>query len=183
MRLFALLAACVTSFVAAQFAHVETDPPPTTPKASTGSVPSAKEGRPPKELTTPAITTSLMFYGQAEEAMTFYTSLFKNSKVVAVDRWSKGEPGEEGKIKHAIFSLDGQVLRCMDSSVQHNFTFTAATSLYVSCTTETEIDKLFASLSKDGKTFMPLQNYPFAKKWAWVSDRFGVSWQLCLPNG
>jgi predicted 3-demethylubiquinone-9 3-methyltransferase (glyoxalase superfamily) len=106
----------------------------------------------------PAITTSLMFNGQAEEAMTLYTSLFKNSKVIAVHRWLEGEPGDEGKITHAVFSLDGQVIRCMDSGVPQDFSFTPATSLFVSCTSEAQIDDLYANLSKDRKTFMPLEN-------------------------
>lgn len=71
---------------------------------------------------------------------------------------------------------------CIDSSVKHAFTFTPAMSLFVTCDSETEIDEVFAKLSKGGNVFMPLQAYPFAEKFAWCSDRFGVSWQLMLPK-
>ena len=69
---------------------------------------------------------------------------------------------------------------CIDSYVKHNFTFTPAISLYVKCETEAEIDNLFTKLSEDGNTLMPLSPYPFSKKFGWVADKFGVSWQLSL---
>lgn len=128
------------------------------------------------------VTTFLMFEGKAEEAMTFYVSLFPDAKVVSIMRYGPGEPGPEGTIKHATFSIAGQQLMCIDSYVEHGFTFTPAMSLFVTCESEPEIDGLFAKLSKDGQVAMPLDAYPFARKFAWVADRFGVSWQLILPN-
>ena len=71
---------------------------------------------------------------------------------------------------------------CIDSSVKHDFAFTPAISFFITCDSEAEIDNLFAKLSEDGGVFMPPDNYGFSKKFAWVSDRFGVSWQLNLPN-
>jgi predicted 3-demethylubiquinone-9 3-methyltransferase (glyoxalase superfamily) len=153
------------------------------PPASGRRPPAASEKSKKKaRQVTPAITTTLMFEGRAEEAMKFYLSLFKDSKVIALDRWQPGEPGPEGRIKHAIFSLGGQILRCMDSSVDHPFTFTASTSLFVTCRSAAQIDVLYAKLSEGGQVVMPLQTYPFAKKYVWLTDRFGVSWQLHLPN-
>ncbi len=81
---------------------------------------------------------------------------------------------------HATFSLGGQQFMCIDSNVQHAFTFTPAVSIYVNCDTEAEIDNAFARLSEGGQVMMPLAAYPFATKFAWVADRFGVSWQLAL---
>src|SRR6185437_8350160 len=119
------------------------------------------------------ITTFLMFEGKAEEALNFYTSLFKDSKVVNISRYAVGEPGPEGTVKQASFTLNGQEFMCTDSYVKHGFTFTAAMSLYVKCETESEIDTLFAKLSDGGTIMMPLAPYPFSKKFGWVGDRFG----------
>lgn len=81
---------------------------------------------------------------------------------------------------HALFSLAGQDFMCIDSPIRHGFTFTPATSLYVSCQSEAEIDTLFEKLAEGGMVLMPLGEYPFSKRYAWVKDRFGVSWQLSL---
>ena len=121
-----------------------------------------------------------MFEGRAEEAMTFYTSLFKQSAIVSITRYGKDEGGAEGTVKQAVFSLNGQEYMCIDSPGKHDFTFTPSISLFVTSDVEDEIDELFNKLSIDGKTFMPLSAYPFSKKFGWCADRFGVSWQLSL---
>ena len=81
----------------------------------------------------------------------------------------------------AAFSLAGRSFRCTDSIVQHPFTFTPAMSLFVECESEAEIDDVFGKLSQGGQVFMPLDAYPFSRRFGWVADRFGVSWQLTLP--
>jgi predicted 3-demethylubiquinone-9 3-methyltransferase (glyoxalase superfamily) len=124
------------------------------------------------------ITNFLLFEGNAEEAMNFYVSLFENSKVEHIIRYKAGEAGTEGTVMHAKFSLNGQEFVCIDSGVKHQFTFTAAMSLYVACDSEAETDKFFRALSVDGAILMPLGSYPFSKKYAWINDRYGVSWQL-----
>jgi predicted 3-demethylubiquinone-9 3-methyltransferase (glyoxalase superfamily) len=126
----------------------------------------------------PKVTTFLMFSGQAEEAMNFYVSLFENSQVVRVTRYGPNEMGKEGSVVHAIFSLNGQELMCIDSAVQHGFTFTPAISLYVSCPDEAKVTSYFEALAAGGQVLMPLGTYPFSKKFGWLQDRFGVSWQL-----
>ena len=68
----------------------------------------------------------------------------------------------------------------MESSLDHAFTFTPAISIFVNCETEDEIDKLFETLSQGGSVLMELTQYPFSKKFGWVQDKFGVSWQLNL---
>jgi predicted 3-demethylubiquinone-9 3-methyltransferase (glyoxalase superfamily) len=70
---------------------------------------------------------------------------------------------------------------CTDSFVAHDFTFTPAFSFFVDCESESEIAHLCSALSEGGKQFMPLSSYRFSRQFAWVSDRFGVSWQLNLP--
>ena len=69
---------------------------------------------------------------------------------------------------------------CTDSFVKHDFTFTPAFSFFVNCDSDAEIERLCSALSEDGKVFMPLNDYGFSRKFAWVGDRFGVSWQLYL---
>ncbi|MFN2195258.1 MAG: VOC family protein [Anaerolineales bacterium] len=134
------------------------------------------------ETNLPSVTPFLMFEGQAEAAMSFYTSLFPQSEIVSLSRYGPNEAGAEGSVMLAIFSLNGQEIMCIDSNVSHGFTFTPAMSLYVNCQTEAEVERLFEALSADGEIMMPLQAYPFSEKFAWVADRFGVSWQINLAR-
>lgn len=124
------------------------------------------------------ITPFLMFEGQAEEAMNFYVSLFDRAEIRNIIRYGPEGPGDEGTVMLATFSLDGQEFMCIDSNVQHAFTFTPAISLYVTCDSPEEVDRLFAALSDGGEVMMPLDAYPFSERFAWGADRFGVSWQL-----
>jgi predicted 3-demethylubiquinone-9 3-methyltransferase (glyoxalase superfamily) len=128
------------------------------------------------------LTTFLMFAGQAEEAMNFYISLFENSKVLSITRYGSGEAGAEGSVMHATFTLNGQEFMCIDSNIEHGFTFTPAMSIYIKCESEAEIDRLYDTLSNAGQVLMPLDRYPFSEKFAWLADRFGVSWQLSLAK-
>ncbi|MFG3437521.1 VOC family protein [Nonomuraea sp. NPDC047897] len=130
---------------------------------------------------TQKITTFLMFQGQAEEAMTFYMSLFDDAEVVSITRYGPGQPGAEGTVQHAVFTLAGQPYMAIDSNVRHDFTFTPAISLYVTCESEAEIERLYAALEEKGGALMPLGSYGFSTRFGWVNDRFGVSWQLNLP--
>jgi predicted 3-demethylubiquinone-9 3-methyltransferase (glyoxalase superfamily) len=81
----------------------------------------------------------------------------------------------------AVFTLAGQRLMCSDSFVQHQFSFTPSVSLFVDCADEAELDRLYAALSEKGGVLMPLGEYGFSRKFGWVNDRFGVSWQVNLP--
>jgi predicted 3-demethylubiquinone-9 3-methyltransferase (glyoxalase superfamily) len=69
-----------------------------------------------------------------------------------------------------------------EGTVLHEFTFTPAMSLYVRCDSQEEIDKLYDKLSQDGKVYMPLSSYPFSERFAWIEDKYGVSWQLSLEK-
>ncbi|MCU5375988.1 VOC family protein [Bacillus cereus] len=128
------------------------------------------------------ITTFLMFEGKAEEAMNFYTSLFDQSEIVNISRYDENGPGKEGSVIHATFTLNGQEFMCIDSYVNHGFTFTPSMSLYVTCETEEEIETVFHKLAQDGSVLMPLGSYPFSKKFGWLNDKYGVSWQLTLAE-
>ncbi|MBP0723918.1 VOC family protein [Bacillus sp. RG28] len=128
------------------------------------------------------VTPFLMFQGNAEEAMNFYTSLIEDSEITSITRYGANGLGEEGSVMRATFSLKGQEFICIDSNVKHEFTFTPSFSLFMTCDTEEEIDRLYENLSSDGGVLMPLNQYPFSKKFGWVNDKFGVSWQLTLPK-
>ncbi|WP_067625873.1 VOC family protein [Alicyclobacillus acidiphilus] len=129
------------------------------------------------------ITTFLMFEGKAEEAMNFYTSVFDDARITNISRHGANEDGVEGTVKQATLSIHGQEFMFFDSYVKHNFTFTPSISLYVTCDSDDEIERLFTALAQDGKILMPLATYPFSKKFGWVTDKFGVSWQLNLVDG
>lgn len=128
----------------------------------------------------PRVRPFLMFRGRAEEAMTFYVSLFPDGKVVDIARYGAGQAGAEGSVMQAAFSIGGQTVMCIDSPVQHDFTFTPASSLFVDCDTEEEIRRLASALAEGGTALMPLGAYGFSRQFAWINDRFGVSWQLNL---
>jgi predicted 3-demethylubiquinone-9 3-methyltransferase (glyoxalase superfamily) len=123
------------------------------------------------------VATVLMFEGAAEQAMNTYVALFKGA-IEQVDRYRPGEPGPEGWIKRAAFTLAGHDIVCFDSSIKHGFTFTPATSLWIDCENEAELDEAYRVLSDGGAVLMPVGQYGFSARFAWVNDRFGVSWQL-----
>jgi predicted 3-demethylubiquinone-9 3-methyltransferase (glyoxalase superfamily) len=127
-------------------------------------------------------TPFLMFEGNAEEAMKYYTSLIEDSGIISISRYGAEGPGKEGSVIQATFSLKGQEFMCIDSNIHHEFTFTPSFSIFLTCSSEAEIDQLFEKLSEDGSVLMPLGDYSFSKKFAWTVDKFGVSWQLNLPN-
>lgn len=121
----------------------------------------------------------LMFQdGKAEEAMNHYISLIEDSEITSIVRYGANEAGEEGTVMQATFTLKGQEFMCIDSHVKHAFSFTPSFSIYVTCQTEEEIDELYAKLSEGGQALMPLGHYGFSKKFGWLNDRFGVSWQV-----
>lgn len=122
----------------------------------------------------------LMFEGRAEEAMKFYTSTIPNSMIIDVVRYGASGPGPEGSVMTARMSIAGQTVRCTDSFVHHAFTFTPSFSFWIECDSDDEIARLSAALAAEGSELMPLDNYGFSRRFAWVSDRFGVSWQLNL---
>jgi predicted 3-demethylubiquinone-9 3-methyltransferase (glyoxalase superfamily) len=124
---------------------------------------------------TQKITPTLMFIGavcgRAEEAIQFYTSVFRNAGIGGILRYEKGEePDKEGTIKHAAFTLEGQEFAAMDSAYEHTFTFTEAISLLVRCRDQAEIDTYWEKLTEGGD--------PNAQVCGWLKDKFGLSWQV-----
>lgn len=126
------------------------------------------------------ITPFLWFDEQAEEAVGFYTSIFKNSRIGDVARFGDDVPGPKGKVMTINFQLAGQNFIALNGGPE--FSFTPAVSFYVSCETEEEVAVLWQRLLEGGTALMELAEYPFSKKYGWVMDRFGVSWQISLSG-
>lgn len=112
------------------------------------------------------ITPFLWFNDKAEEAVNFYVSLFKNSKVTGVSRYGDAGPGPKGSVMTATFQLEGQDFIALNGGPQ--FKFTEAISLYVDCRTQEEVDYLWEKLSEGGEKSMC----------GWLKDKYGLSWQI-----
>jgi predicted 3-demethylubiquinone-9 3-methyltransferase (glyoxalase superfamily) len=121
--------------------------------------------------------------GIAQEALDLYFAVFPESHMVRVERYGPGEAGPVGSIKVAIFTICGREFMCSDSPVKHNFSFTPSSSTFVEFESEAELERAFKSLSEGGEVLMPLDNYGFSKRFGWLADRFGVSWQLNVAAG
>jgi predicted 3-demethylubiquinone-9 3-methyltransferase (glyoxalase superfamily) len=115
------------------------------------------------------ITPFLWFDGKAEEAMNFYTSIFKNSRIGSVTRYGEEGPGPKGAVMSATFQLNGQEFIALNGGPQ--FTFSPAISFLVSCETQQEVDELWEKLSEGGER----------QRCGWLRDKFGLSWQI-IPS-
>jgi predicted 3-demethylubiquinone-9 3-methyltransferase (glyoxalase superfamily) len=112
------------------------------------------------------ITPFLWYSHQAEEAMKFYTSIFKNSKELTVTRYGASGPGPEGSVMTAVFELEGQQFIALNAGPQ--FKFTEAISFVVNCTNQDEVDYFWERLSEGGEK----------SRCGWLKDKFGLSWQV-----
>src|SRR6266581_5908152 len=112
------------------------------------------------------ITPFLWFDGKAEEAMNFYMSIFKNSKVVSVSRYGDAGPGPKGSVMVAEFELESQRFMALNGGPE--FSFTPAISFLVNCESQQEVDELWVKLSDGGEP----------GQCGWLKDKFGVSWQV-----
>ena len=117
----------------------------------------------------PKITTFLTFDNQAEDAANFYTSLFKNSKIVSTARYGDAGPGPKGSVMSMTFQIEGQEFFALNGGPQ--FKFTPAISFFVNCETQQEVDDLWEKLSAGGRT----------DRCGWLQDKFGLSWQI-IPS-
>jgi predicted 3-demethylubiquinone-9 3-methyltransferase (glyoxalase superfamily) len=112
------------------------------------------------------ITTFLWFNDKAEEAVNFYVSLFKNSKVTGVSRYGDAGPGPKGSVMTATFQLEGQDFIALNGGPLYKFT--EAISLFVDCRTQEEVDHLWEKLSEGGEK----------SRCGWLKDKYGLSWQI-----
>ncbi len=112
------------------------------------------------------ITPYLWFEDQAEEAASFYTSIFKNSKINEISRYGEGGPGPAGSVMLVSFELDGQQFIALNGGPQ--FQFTEAISFVINCESQEEIDYMWDKLTEGGEESMC----------GWLKDRYGISWQV-----
>lgn len=112
------------------------------------------------------ITPFLWFDSNAEEAANFYTSIFKNSKLLNVARYGEAGPGPKGSAMTVTFQLDGQQFIALNGGP--HYTFSPAISFFVNCETQAEVDEFWNKLSAGGKEV----------QCGWLQDKFGVSWQI-----
>jgi predicted 3-demethylubiquinone-9 3-methyltransferase (glyoxalase superfamily) len=112
------------------------------------------------------IAPFLWFDDKAEEAMKFYTSIFKNSKIGRITRYGQGGPGPKGTVMSCTFQLEGQEFMALNGGPE--FTFSPAISFFVNCETQEEVDELWEKLSAGGKK----------ERCGWLKDKYGLSWQI-----
>jgi predicted 3-demethylubiquinone-9 3-methyltransferase (glyoxalase superfamily) len=131
---------------------------------------------------TQELRTFLTFQGGvAAAALDLYRDVFDDFELVEMDRYGPSDSGPEGTVKVARFRLGGSHFSCADSPVRHEWGFTPAVSLWVDCDDNDELQWLFDRLGDGGHVYMPLDDYGFSRRFGWVGDRFGVTWQLNLP--
>jgi predicted 3-demethylubiquinone-9 3-methyltransferase (glyoxalase superfamily) len=116
------------------------------------------------------ITPFLWFDDQAEEAMNYYCSIFKNSKIGSLTRYGEAGPGAPGTVMSATFQLAGQEFMALNGGPL--FAFTEAISFYVNCETQEEVDELWEKLTEGGEEV----------QCGWLKDKYGLSWQI-VPAG
>ena len=112
------------------------------------------------------ITPFLWFNDNAEEAMNFYISIFRNSRIVSVTRYGEAGPGPKGSVMTGKFQLEGQEFVALNGGP--HFKFTEAISFVVNCETQEEVDKFWEKLSEGGEE----------SQCGWLKDRYGLSWQI-----
>jgi len=112
------------------------------------------------------ITPFLWFEDKAEEAANFYTSIFKDSKILDISRYGDAGPGPKGTVMMATFQIEGQEFMALNGGP--HYTFSPAISFFVSCETQAEVDELWEKLTAGGREV----------QCGWLQDKFGVSWQI-----
>ena len=116
--------------------------------------------------TTQKITPCLWFNFNAEEAVNYYLSIFKNSKILEISYYGDAVPTHKGKVLTVLFEIEGQKFQALNGGAQ--FSFTEAISLSVDCETQEEVDALWSKLSAGGSE----------SQCGWLKDKFGLSWQI-----
>ncbi len=119
------------------------------------------------------ISPSILFVasqnGNAEAAVHYYTTVFKNSNINGIAKYEANENDTVGNVKHAEFVIDNYKVMCMDSSAPHQFELTPGNSFVIDCTTQTDIDYYWNTFIADGGK---------ASRCGWLADKYGVSWQI-----
>lgn len=127
-------------------------------------------------------TPFLMFQGgKGQAALDFYVATVPDSRIESVEHFGAGGgAGPEGTILRAHAVIAGQKVMAHDSFITHGFDFTPSWSFFLDVGDRAEFDRLFAALSEGGGVLMPPDAYGWSSRFAWISDRFGISWQVNL---
>jgi predicted 3-demethylubiquinone-9 3-methyltransferase (glyoxalase superfamily) len=129
-----------------------------------------------------SVSTHLMFQGgKAQAAVDLYASVFPGFTIVSMEKYGPGDSAP-GLIKIAKIDFCGHLLIIIDSPVPHEFDFTPSMSLVVDFDQTADLDRTFNWLAEGGNVKMPLGDYGFSPRFGWLTDSFGVSWQLNLPK-
>jgi predicted 3-demethylubiquinone-9 3-methyltransferase (glyoxalase superfamily) len=120
----------------------------------------------------------LMFQGQAEAALRFYVETIPDSTITHLQHHPDGPAA--GQLLRGEANIGGQPVIVFDSPVEHAFEFTPRWSFFVEANDEAEIETIYAALIDGGQALMPIGEYGFSRRFGWLNDRFGVSWQLNL---
>ena len=126
------------------------------------------------------ITPFLWFDRQAEEAAKFYTSVFKNSRVVNITRYGEAGAKASGRTEGTVMTIEFEIEKQKFVALNGGplFKFTPAVSFLVACNTKEEVDAIWEKLSEGGTALMELGEYPFSEKYGWTQDKYGLSWQV-----
>lgn len=124
------------------------------------------------------LTPFLTFDGSAEAAMNFYALVLPETSITSLDYYQAGQPGEEGKVINGILSIMGEQIMFMDIQKGQVTPFSWATSFLMQCRDEREFDHIFSALSSEGFVMMGPEPVLGIRKVAWVTDKFGITWQL-----
>ena len=123
----------------------------------------------------------LTFHGKAEEAMNFYASVLPGAKIESISYFEKGQRGDVGKVINGRLSFHGMQILFMDMNAKYDCPpFSWSTSFYVACRDEAEFDSMFNGLAEGGVVMMKEEPFMQYRKVAWVTDKYGVTWQPVL---
>ena len=134
-------------------------------------------------MSIPKVTTFLLFNGNAEEAINLYMDAFEDAEILSMVKYDEESGEMAGAVQHAIFRIKDQVLMAIDNINGVDIEITPAMSLYVTVDNAMEMERLFSKLKSGGAILMPKTEMPPTfKEFTWIVDRFGVNFQLALPE-
>ena len=123
----------------------------------------------------------LTFHGNAEEAMNFYAAVLPGAKIESIVYFEEGGRGDAGKVMNGVLSFMGHKFMFMDMNAEYDCPpFSWTTSFYLDCNDETEFDAIFNGLAEGGTVMMKEEPFMQFRKVAWVTDKFGITWQPVL---